>query len=154
MSLSNHGSYQEGVCMQDSESNQEKYQTLKRIVSEISEMRHQLNEQDKVKVELEKELYQLKRTEEECRSAKASLEEQLANSSAEKKLLSEELEREIKERKRLEEEFRTVKLSLEEQLAKQASEMELMMGNLKNERETLKQALDNLQQQFNALYKL
>ena len=140
--------------MQDSELNQEKFQTLKRIVSEIAEMRHQMNEQDRVKIELEKEIHQSKSTEEELRAAKAALEAQLADGRTERELLSQKLEHEVGERKRVEEEFRTVKISLEEQLAKRASELEAMTNNLRSEKQTLKQALDNLQQQFNASYKL
>ncbi len=140
--------------MQDSELNQEKFQTLKRIVSEIAEMRHQMNEQDRVKIELEKEIHQLKSTEEELRAAKAALEAQLADGRTERELLSQKLEHEVGERKRVEEEFRAVKISLEEQLARQASELEAMTNNLRSEKQTLKQALDNLQQQFDASYKL
>jgi chromosome segregation ATPase len=140
--------------MQDSELNQEKFQTLKRIVSEIAEMRHQMNEQDRVKIELEKEIHQSKSTEEELRAAKAALEAQLADGRTERELLSQKLEHEVGERKRVEEEFRTVKISLEEQLAKRASELEAMTNNLRSEKQTLKQALDNLQQQFDASYKL
>ena len=140
--------------MEDLEFNQEKFQTLRSLFSEIAEMRNQLNEIYKTKVELENELALRKRIEEESRVIKASLEEQLANSSAEKELLTEELEREIQERKRLEEEFHAAKSSLEEQLAKRESEMELITNNLKNERQTMKQALDSLQQKFNTLYKL
>lgn len=140
--------------MQDSELNQEKFQTLKRIVSEIAEMRHQMNEQDRVKIELEKEIHQLKSAEEELRAAKAALEAQLADGRAERELLSQKLEHEVGERKRVEEEFRAVKISLEEQLASRASELEAMTNNLRSEKQTLKQALDNLQQQFDASYKL
>jgi len=140
--------------MQDSELNQEKFQTLKRIVSEIAEMRHQMNEQDRVKIELENEIHQLKSTEEELRAAKAALEAQLADGRTERELLSQKLEHEVGERKRVEEEFRAVKISLEEQLARRASELEAMTNNLRSEKQTLKQALDNLQQQFDASYKL
>jgi chromosome segregation ATPase len=140
--------------MQDSELNQERFQTLKRIVSEIAEMRHQMNEQDRVKIELEKEIHQSKSTEEELRAAKAALEAQLADGRTERELLSQKLEHEVGERKRVEEEFRAVKISLEEQLARQASELEAMTNNLRSEKQTLKQALDNLQQQFDASYKL
>ena len=140
--------------MQDSELNQEKFQTLKRIVSEIAEMRHQMNEQDRVKIELEKEIHQLKSAEEELRAAKAALEAQLADGRTERELLSQKLEHEVGERKRVEEEFRAVKISLEEQLARRASELEAMTNNLRSEKQTLKQALDNLQQQFDASYKL
>lgn len=126
--------------MEDLEFNQEKFQTLIKFVSEISEMQHQLNE----KYRIEKEFH----------IVKASLEEQLANSNTEKERLSEKLENEVKERNRIEEEFRAAKIWLEEQLAKRESEMELITNNLKNERQTLKQSLDNLQQQFNTLYKI
>ncbi len=139
--------------MQDSEHNPEKYQTLKRIVSEIAEMRHQLSEQDRLKIEMEQEIDRLKGVEQELRAVKASLEEQLAGSNAERNLLSEKLEHEINERKRVEEEFRAIRISLEEQLASRASEMEQKMNDLRNERQTMKQALDSLQQQFHTLYK-
>ena len=140
--------------MEDSEFNQDKFQTLRTLFAEIAEMQNQLNEKYKTKVELENELVQRKRIEDESRVVKASLEEQLANSNAEKERVKEELEREIQERKRIEEEFRTVKASLEEQLAKRESEMELITNNLKNERQTMREALDSLQQKFNTLYKL
>ncbi len=143
----------EGGYMQDSELNQEKYQTLKRIVSEIAEMRHQLNEQDRHKIELEKEIDRLKGAERELRAEKASLEEKLSRSDAERKLLSEKLESQIRERTRVEDEFQAVRTSFEEQLARQASEMEQRMNDLRNERQNMKQALDHLQQQFSTLYK-
>ncbi len=140
--------------MEDLEFNQDKFQILKSLFSEIAEMQDQLKEKYKTKVELENELVQRKRIEEEFSAAKTSLEEQLANSNAEKELIKEELEREVQERKRIEEEFRTVKASLEEQLAKRDSEMELITNNLKNERQTMREALDSLQQKFNTLYRL
>ena len=119
----------------------------------MGEMRSQLEEKEKIQADLEKELYDLKHVWEEVFSAKVSLEAQLANSNAEKKLLSEKLENEINERRRVEEEFRAARASFEEQLAKCRSEMEQMKNDLKNERQTMKQALDNLQQQFNTLYR-
>ena len=101
--------------MEDLEFNQEKFQTLRTLFSEIAELQQQLKDKYKTKVDLENELA---------------------------------------ERKRIEEEFSAAKASLEEQLAKRESEMEVMANNLQSERQTLKQALDNLQQQFNTLYKL
>ena len=139
--------------MQDSELNQEKYQTLKRIVSEIAEMRNHMSEQDRLKADLEKEIDRLKNEGQALREAKDSLERQLAENEAERKLLSEKLEQETNERRRVEEEFRSVRVSLEEQLARRESEMEQRMNDLKNERQTMKQALDTLQQQFSSLYK-
>ncbi len=127
--------------MQDGELNQEKFHTLIKFVSEITEMLHQLSEQGKNNVALEEELAQLKRLEEESCAVTASLKEQLANSNAEKEFLSEELGHEIKERKRLEEESRAVTTSLKEQLAKRESEIELSKKNLQNEIHTLKPTL-------------
>ena len=92
--------------MEDLEFNQEKFQTIRTLFSEIAEMRNQLNDKYKTKVDLENELTQRKRVEEEFSGAKASLEEQLANSKPKRTSLR-ELEREIQERKRIEEEFRT-----------------------------------------------
>ena len=139
--------------MQDSELNQEKYQTLKRIVSEIAEMRNHMSEQDRLKAELEKEIDRLKTEGEALREARASLEKQLADSDAARKHLTERLDQEINERRRVEEEFRSVRVSLEEQLARRESEMEQRMNDLRNERQTMKQTLDTLQQQFSSLYK-
>ena len=121
---------------------------VSKFVFEIGEMQNQLIELDKIKVELEEELGQLKCVEEESRVVKASLEEQLTNSNAENKFLSENLKHEINERKRVEEEFHAVKASLEEQLAKRESEMDVLMKNLENEREAFNQTLGNLQKQF------
>ena len=140
--------------MQDEEFNLGKFQTLTKFISEINGMQQELNERDKIKVALEMELSQLKGIEEDLRAVKTSLEEQLANSNAERNLLSEKLEHEVKERKRIEEEFCAVKISLEEQLAKRDSEIERIANNHKNEQQTMKLALDNLQLQFKALYKL
>ena len=129
--------------MQDVQSN-----LISRFVFEIDEMQNRLNELDKIKIELDQELYQLKCAEEKSHVVKTSLEEQLTRCNAEKELLSEKLEHEINERKRVEEEFHAVKASLEEQLAKRESEMDVLMNNLESEREAFKQGLDNLQQQF------
>lgn len=139
--------------MNDMEYSLKKFQTLSRFISEISEMRNQLEEKEKIQADLEKELYDLKYVWEEVCSAKVSLEEQLANSNAEKNLLSEKLEHEINERRRVEEEFRVARASYEEQLAGCRSETEQMRNDLKNERQAMKQALDNLQQQFSTLYR-
>jgi chromosome segregation ATPase len=124
------------------------YGMINKFVTEIGEMQNRLSELDKIKVELEEELGQLKCVEEESRVVKASLEEQLTNSNAEKRFLSDNLEHEIKERKRVEGEFHAVKASLEEQLTKRESEMDVVMNNLKSERQAFDQALGNLQQQF------
>ena len=97
---------------------------------------------------LEHEINERKRVEEEFQAVKASLEETLINSDTEKKFLSENLEHEINERKRVEEDLHAVKTSLEEQLAKRESEMDVLMNNLKSEREAFNQTLGNLQQQF------
>lgn len=176
--------------MEDSEFNQEKFQTISSLFSEIAEMQHQLKEKYKIKVELENALSQRKIIEEEFRAVKISLEEQLTNSNAERELLleklehgaeerkrieeefravkisleeqlasrdaererlSEELEREVKERQRIGEEFHAVKISLEEQLANYNAEKELITNKLRQQRQTLKQALDNLQERFNTL---
>ena len=94
--------------MNDMEYSLKKFQTLSRFISEISEMRNQLEEKEKIQADLEKELYDLKYVWEEVCSAKVSLEEQLANSNAEKNLVSEKLEHEINERRRVEEEFRVM----------------------------------------------
>ena len=83
---------------------------------------------------------------------KASLEEQLANSNTEKKLLSDNLEHEINERKRDKEEFQVYKASLEEQLAKRESEVHMLMNNLKSEREVFEKKWGNLQQEFNTWF--
>lgn len=139
--------------MNDAEYSLRKFQTLSRFISEISEMRNQLEVKEKIQADLEKELYDLKHVWEEVCSAKVSLEGQLANSNAEKKLLSEKLEHETSERTRVEEALRAAEASFEEQQARHKSEMEQMRNDLKNERQTMKQALDNLQQQFNTLYK-
>jgi chromosome segregation ATPase len=124
------------------------YGMINKFVTEIGEMQNRLSELDKIKVELEEELGQLKCVEEESRVVKASLEEQLTNSNAEKNLLSANLEHEINERKRVEKESHAVKASLEEQLTKRESEMDVLMNNLKSERQAFDQALGNLQQQF------
>lgn len=139
--------------MEDSEYSFGKFLTLSRFVAEIAEMRDMLIEQDRIKVELENEVAQMKLVEEELRVSKASLEEQLGKSRDESMLMSEKLEHEISERRRVEEDFRAEKISLEEQLVRRQAEMEQMMNDLKNERQTMKQALDNLHQQFNTLYK-
>ena len=89
---------------------------IMKFVSEVGEIQNRLNELERIKVELEEELGLFKCMEEESRAVKASLEEQLTSSNAEKKFLSDNLEHEIKERRRVEEEFRAVKTSLEEQL--------------------------------------
>ena len=127
--------------MQDGELNQEKFHTLIRFVSEITEMLNQLSEQGKNNVALEQELAQLKRLEEEYRAVTASLREQLANSNAEKEFLSEQLRHKIQDRKRFEEEFRAVTTSLKEQLAKRESEIALSKKNLQNEIHKLKPTL-------------
>jgi chromosome segregation ATPase len=106
---------------------------VSKFVFEIGEMQNQLIELDKIKVELEEELGQLKCVEEESRVVKASLEEQLTNSNAENKFLSENLKHEINERKRVEEESRVVKASLEEQLTNSNAENKFLSENLKHE---------------------
>jgi DNA repair exonuclease SbcCD ATPase subunit len=121
---------------------------VSKFVSEIGEMQNQLSELEKIKIELEEELGQLKCVEEESDVVKASLEEQLTNSNAKNKFLSDNLEHEINKRKHVEEEFHAVKASLEEQLAKRESEMDVLMKNLENERETFNQTFGNLQKQF------
>lgn len=127
--------------MQDGELNQEKFHTLIKFVSEISEMLNQIGEQGKNNVALKEELAQLKRLEEESRAVTDSLREQLANSNAEKELLSEQLRQEIKERKRFEEESCAVTTSLKEQLARRESEIALSKKNLQNEIHKLKPTL-------------
>jgi hypothetical protein len=127
--------------MQDEELSQEKFHTLIKFVSEITEMQHQLNERDKANTELKEELTHLKRIEEESRTVAISLKEQLANSNTEKELLSEELDHAVKERKRIEEEFRAVTASLKEQLARREAEIELSKKNLQNEIQTWKPTL-------------
>ena len=127
--------------MQGQELNQEKFHTLIRFVSEITEMLNQLSEQGKNNVALEQELAQLKRLEEESRVVTASLREQLANINAEKEFLSEQLRQEIQERKRFEEESRAVTTDLKEQLAKRESEIALSKKKLQNEIHTLKPTL-------------
>ena len=122
---------------------------ISKFVSEIGEMLNQLSKLEKIKVELEEEVYQLKCAEEKSHVVKTSLEEQLTRYNAEKELLSEKLEHEINERKRVEEEFHAVKASLEEQLAKRKSEIDVLMNNAENEREVFKEGLDYLQQQVN-----
>ena len=67
-------------------------------------MQNRLNELERIKVELEEELGQLKCVEEESRAVKASLEEQLTDSNTKNEFLSANLEHEINERKRVEEE--------------------------------------------------
>ena len=147
----NRDSYYEEVFMEDSEFNQEKFPTINSLFSEIAEMQHQLKEKHKIKVELENELSQRKRIEEESRAVKISLEEQLANSNAERGLLLEKLEHGDKERNKIEEDFRTARIALEEQLANYNAEKELITNKLRHQRQTLKQALDNLQERFNTL---
>lgn len=127
--------------MQDGELNQEKFHTLIKFVSEITEMLNQLSEQGKYNAALEEELAQLKRLEEESRAITASLQEQLANSSAEKEFLLEQLRQEVQERKRFEEESSAVTADLEEQLAKRESEIALSKKNLQNEIHKLKPTL-------------
>ena len=129
------------VFMQDGELNQEKFQTLIKFVSEISEMLNQISEQGKKNAALEEELAQLKHLEEEFRAVTISLREQLANSNAEKELLSEQLRQEIQERKRSEEESRAVITSLKEQLVRRESEIARSKKNLQNEIHTLKPTL-------------
>lgn len=137
--------------MEDSEFHLEKFPTINNLFSEISEMQHQLKENYKIKLELENELSQRKRIDEESRAVIISLEEQLANSKTARERLSEELEREVKERKRIEEEFRTANISFEEQLSNYNAEKELITNKLRHQRQTFKQALDNLQERFNTL---
>lgn len=139
--------------MQDSEYSLGKFLTLNKFVAEIAEMRDQLIELGRIKAELENEVTRLQLVEEELRASNASLEGQLDKSNAECRHLSEKLDNEINERRRVEEEFRTIKLSFEEQLARRQSEMERMVNDHKDERQAMKQALDNLHQQFNTLYK-
>ena len=92
--------------MQDKELNQENIPTLSRVVSEITEMHHKLNEWNKITADSENDLSQLKAIENEFRAAMASLKMQVANKNAKRELLSEELKREVKERKRIDEEYR------------------------------------------------
>jgi chromosome segregation ATPase len=94
------------------------YGMINKFVTEIGEMQNRLSELDKIKVELEEEL---------------GLEEQLTNSNAEKRFLSDNLEHEIKERKCVEEEFHAVKASLEEQLTNSNAEKNLLSANLEHE---------------------
>ena len=139
--------------MQDSEYSLGKFLTLNKFVAEIAEMRDQLIELGRIKAELENEVIRLQLVEEELRASNASLEGQLDKSNAEGRHLSEKLDNEINERRRVEEEFRTIKLSFEEQLTRRQSEIERMVNDHKDERQAMKQALDNLHQQFNTLYK-
>jgi len=132
---------QEKVFMQDGELNQEKFHTLIKFVSEISEMLNQISEQGKNNAALEEELAQLKRFAEESCAVTASLREQLANSNAEKELLSEQLRQEIQNRKRFEEESRAITTSLKEQLARRESEIARSKKKLQNEIHTLKPTL-------------
>ena len=106
---------------------------ISKFVSEIGEMQNRLNELERIKVELEEELDLLKCMEEESRAVKASLEEQLVNSDAEKKFLSDNLEHEINERKRVEEEFHAVKASLEETLINSDIEKKFLSEKLEHE---------------------
>ena len=96
-------------------------------------MQNRLNELESIKVELEEELGLLKCLEEDSRAVKASLEEQLTNSNAEKRFLSDNLEHEINERKRVEEEFHAVKASLEEHLINSDTEKKFLSENLEHE---------------------
>jgi multidrug efflux pump subunit AcrA (membrane-fusion protein) len=135
--------------MQDEELNREKFPTLIKFVSELNEIQHQLDESDKIKEQLEKELSQLKA--DSC-TAMTLLETELINSNAEKEILREKAEYEIKERNRAEEEFRTVKTSLEGQLTRSESEKELITKNLQAEIQARKAALDKLQKSIDELY--
>jgi chromosome segregation ATPase len=132
---------------------------LKRLEEESRAVRIALEEQltdsnaarELLLEKLEQGAKERSRIEEEFCAVRISLEEQLANSNTAREHLSEELEREVIERKRLEEEFRTARISLEEQLAKYNAEKELFTNKLQHQRQTLKQALDNLQERFNTL---
>ena len=104
-----------------------------KFVSEIGEMQNRLDKLEKIKVDLDEELGQLRCVEEESREAKASLEEQLSHSNAKNKFLSDNLEHEIKERKRVEEELHAVKASLEEQLANSDAEKKFLSEKLEHE---------------------
>jgi hypothetical protein len=119
--------------MHDEELNQEKFQTLAKFVSEITEMHHKLNEWNKIAADLENELSHRKSIEEESRAVKVSLEKQLADRNAERKLLSEELEREVKERKRLEKEFLAIKILFDKQLVNSDAERKLLSEELEHE---------------------
>jgi hypothetical protein len=152
--ISKPGSSPRGDFMEDLEFNQEKFQTLSGLFAEIVEMQHQLKEKHKIKLELENELSLRKQIEEEARNVKISLEKQLADSYAERKLLLEQLENEAKERKRMVEGSRVVKISFEEELAKRDSEMRLITNNFQTERHAFKNSLNDLQQQFNTLHDL
>ena len=106
---------------------------ISKFVSEIGEMQNRLIELERIKVEIEEEFGQLYRVEEESCAAKASLEEQLADSNAKNELLSASLEHEINERKFVEEELRMVKASLEEHLVNSDTEKKFLSENLEQE---------------------
>jgi chromosome segregation ATPase len=115
---------------------------INKFVSEIGEMQYRLSELEKINVELEGELGQLRCVEDESRVVKASLEEQLTNSDTEKKFLSDNLEHEINERKRVEEEFHAVKASLEEHLTNSDTEKKFLSEKLEqaiNERKRVEE---------------
>jgi chromosome segregation ATPase len=106
---------------------------ISRFVSEIGEMQNRLSELERIKVELEEELGQLRYVEEESRAVTASLEELLTNGNAKNEFLSANLEREINERKHVEEEFQAVKASLEEHLTNSDTEKKFLSANLEHE---------------------
>jgi hypothetical protein len=106
---------------------------IMKFVSEIGEMQYRLSELEKINVELEGELGQLRCMEDESRAVRTALEEQLTDSNTKNAFLSASLEQEINERRRVEEDLRAVKASLEEHLVNSDTEKKFLSEKLEHE---------------------
>ena len=119
--------------MENEEFNRERFRMFANFFSEMTEIKRELNEGVKTKVELNNALSQLQSLAEESRNARDSLEKQIADINAERELLTEELEREHQERQGIEEQFRATQTHLEEQLININQEMDILKKDLERE---------------------
>jgi chromosome segregation ATPase len=114
-----------------------KYSMLAKLSSEMHDLQDELRERDRI--------------EEESGKAKAFLDEELAMCKADMQRVTEELQHEVGERKRIEEECGKVKASLDEELASCKADMQRITEELRHEVQTWKSTAEKLQQSINQI---
>jgi chromosome segregation ATPase len=130
--------------MKDEEGGQEKFHFFGKLFSELREMEDQLNELEKIKAELQHEVGERQRIEEEFHKTKTSLEEQLTERGAELERMTKVLQDRVEENQRTVVEFHKTKTSLEEQLAERGAEIERIRAEHQSKLQEWRGIIDNL----------